>query len=352
MFQVKKVLVGMSGGVDSSVTAYLLKESGYQVEGVSLRLWEARARENPRTCCSIEAFNTAGRSAELIGIRHSTLDVRGLFMERVIEPFVDEYLKGRTPNPCVLCNRHVKFPVLLEEAKRRGAAFVATGHYARIERGASGETHLLKGVDTAKDQSYFLYVLKRDWLEKILFPLGGKRKDDVREIARELSLPSKDRPESVEICFIEDDYACFIRQLVPEAVRPGPIIGPEGKEIGRHEGIFQYTLGQRRGLNIAWGEPLYVTAIDPENNTIYVGYRDEVFRREVSISDLNLLEPPTERVTAKIRSMMDAQQATLEVSEDKSVARLVFDEPQWGPAPGQSAVFYKDEKVLGGGVIL
>lgn len=348
----KKVLVGMSGGVDSSVTAYILKERGFHVEGVSLRLWEARARENSRTCCSIEAFNTAGRSAELMGISHSTVDVRDIFMERVIEPFVNAYLKGRTPNPCVLCNRYVKFPVLLEEAKRRDAEFIATGHYARIERDTKGEVHLLKGIDRAKDQSYFLYVLKRDYLGKILFPLGDMRKEDVREIARELSLPSKDRPESVEICFIEDDYACFIRQLVPEAVRPGPIIGPDGKEIGRHEGIFQYTLGQRRGLNIAWGEPLYVTAIDPENNTVYVGYRDEVFRRDVSVSDLNLIEPPTERVTAKIRSMMKDEPAILEVGEDEKVARLVFDEPQWGPAPGQAAVFYSGDMVLGGGVIV
>ncbi len=341
----------MSGGVDSSVTAWLLKERGYEVEGISFLLWEARARLNPRTCCSIEAFETARETAEQIGIRHSTLDVRDEFVEKVIEPFVEEYMKGRTPNPCILCNRHIKFPILFREAEERGAEFIATGHYARISGSYEEGFHLLKGIDSSKDQSYFLYVLKRDWLPKILFPLGEKLKEDVRENASELSLPSRNRPESVEICFVEDDYACFIRTLIPDAVKPGPVIGPDGDEIGRHEGLFNFTIGQRRGLNIAWGEPLYVTRLDPEKNVVYVGYRDEVFSKEVVVSELNWIEEPVEEVTAKIRSMMKDEPARLEVLDGGDRARLTFDQPQWGPAPGQAAVFYDGETVVGGGVI-
>jgi len=346
----KKVIVGMSGGVDSSVTACLLKEEGYEVEGVSFILWEARARLNPRTCCSLDAIEGAKETAELLGIRHRAVDVRDDFMEKVIDPFVDAYLRGLTPNPCILCNIHIKFPCLLREAEKSGAEFIATGHYSRIQRRGGGYV-LMKGVDPSKDQSYFLYVLKGETMKRLIFPLGTYRKDRVREIARDLDLPAVKRPESVEICFIEEDYSCFIRDLMPEASRPGPIIGPGGEVLGTHRGIYNYTMGQRRGLNIAHGEPLYVRRIDAERNEVHVGPRETAFGQEVVVGDLNWITGPVERITARIRSMMRDEPASLYPEEGAGRVRVVFDEPQWAPAPGQSVVFYDGDLVIGGGII-
>ncbi|NOY38776.1 MAG: tRNA 2-thiouridine(34) synthase MnmA [Nitrospirae bacterium] len=346
-----KVVVGMSGGVDSSVTAYLLKEQGHEVAGISFMLWEARERTDFRTCCSLEAINGAAETAKALGITHRVIDVRGDFIDKVIEPFVDGYLHGITPNPCVLCNLHIKFPYLLKEAERIGAEFISTGHYARVER-VDGHCLLKKGVDPVKDQTYFLYVLNRDTLSRLLFPLGLYTKESVREIARGLKLPAAQRPESVEICFIpEGDYPSFISNLVPEAVKPGPVIGPEGNVLGTHKGIFNYTVGQRRGLNISSAEPLYVIKIDPENNAIHVGSREMAFKREMKVGDLNWIAPPVNRVTAKIRSMMRDEAAVLLMEESGDMVKLVFDEPQWAPAPGQNAVFYRGDVVLGGGII-
>ncbi len=346
-----KVVVGMSGGVDSSVTAYLLREQGHEVAGVSFMLWEARERTDFRTCCSLEAINGAAETARSLGIAHTVIDVRGDFIDNVIEPFVDGYLHGITPNPCVLCNLHIKFPCLLKEAERIGAEFIATGHYARVEK-VDGHCLLKKGIDPVKDQTYFLYVLNRDTLCRLLLPLGDYRKESVREIARGLNLPAAQRPESVEICFIpEGDYPSFISNIVPEAAKPGPIIGPEGRVLGTHKGIFNYTVGQRRGLNISSAEPLYVIRIDPENNAVHVGSREMAFKREMRVGDLNWIAPPVSRITAKIRSMMRDEAAVLLMEEGKDIVTLVFDEPQWAPAPGQSAVFYRGDVVLGGGII-
>ncbi len=345
-----KVIVGMSGGVDSSVAAHLLKEQGHEVTGVSFMLWEARERRDFRTCCSLEAIDGAAETARLLGITHRVVDVRGDFIEKVIEPFVDAYIHGTTPNPCVLCNLHIKFPRLLKEADQLGAEFVSTGHYARVERGEVGPL-LKRGLDPVKDQTYFLYVLTRDILGRLLFPLGYYTKDRVRVIARGLDLPAARRPESVEICFIpEGDYPSFISGIAPEAESPGPVIGPDGSRIGTHRGIFNYTVGQRRGLNVSSTEPLYVIRIDAENNAIHVGPREMAFQREVLVKEVNWIAPPKERVTAKIRSMMRDEPAALVMEEQGSV-RLVFDEPQWAPAPGQSAVFYSGDVVLGGGTI-
>jgi len=345
-----KVVVGMSGGVDSSVTAHLLKEQGHEVAGVSFMLWETRERRDFRTCCSLEAINGAAETAEALGITHKVVDVRGDFIDKVIEPFVDAYLHGTTPNPCVLCNLHIKFPYLLREAGVLGADFISTGHYARVERDG-GEWLLKKGIDPVKDQTYFLYVLNRDILCRLLFPLGDYTKERVRDIARGLKLPASQRPESVEICFIpEGDYPSFISRIVPEALRSGPVIGPDGSVLGTHQGIFNYTVGQRRGLNVSSTEPLYVIRIDAENNAIHVGPRHMAFQREMLVRELNWISPPVDRVTAKIRSMMRDEPALL-LMEEEGVVRLVFDEPQWAPAPGQSAVFYRGDVVLGGGII-
>jgi tRNA-specific 2-thiouridylase len=343
-----KVIVGMSGGVDSSVTAYLLKEQGFGVEGISFILWEARNRSSFTTCCSLESTVGALKTAESVGISHSSIDVREAFIERVIEPFVDSYAKGITPNPCILCNRHIKFPFLLEEADKRGAQFIATGHYARVSNSL-----LLKGVDPGKDQSYVLYVLTPAELKRLVLPLGEYRKKDVRELARSLHLDAADRPESQEICFIEDrNYFKFIEKLLPASGEPGPIMDAKGKVLGMHKGLYRYTIGQRKGLGIASPLPYYVSRIDSLKNIIYVGTREGAQIREVFVDGINWILPPPSssfRATVKVRSMMEDRPASMELC-DGSV-RVIFDEPQWAPAPGQSAVFYEGDTVIGGGVI-
>ncbi len=391
----------MSGGVDSSVTAHLLKEQGYEVEGLSFILYEARLRNTFSGCCSMESINDARRTADRIGIPHAAMDLREEFMSRVIEPFIDAYAKGMTPNPCILCNRHIKFPYLLKFADEKNAGFIATGHYARIV-GADlcvcpneGRTHgfaptiLKKGIDPKKDQSYVLYVLRPEELSRLILPLGEKRKDEVREIARRLDLPAAKRPESQEICFIEDkNYCRFIDKLLPEERGSGPIIHIESrKAMGAHKGIHSYTIGQRKGLGISSPEPLYVVKIDTGSNTVYVGPRDAAKKKDFLVEDVNWLNPthsplwnhnspypplslrggaegvgvisggkgglglPHFRASVKVRSMMKDEPATLSLMHDGRV-RVSYDEPQWAPAPGQSAVFYEGDMVIGGGIII
>ncbi|HAK89802.1 MAG: tRNA 2-thiouridine(34) synthase MnmA [Nitrospirae bacterium GWB2_47_37] len=352
----QKVIVGMSGGVDSSVTAYLLKEQGYEVEGVSFILYEARMKNTFTGCCSIEAIKDALLTAEHMGVKHTAVDLRNEFMEKVIEPFIEAYSKGMTPNPCILCNRHIKFPYLLKIADEKGADFIATGHYARVLKDPSPITHygsrLLKGIDPKKDQSYVLYVLKKEELKRLLLPLGDKKKDEVREIARTLNLPAAKRPESQEICFIEDrKYFRFLENLAGS--EEGPIIDVQtGKNLGTHKGIYLYTVGQRKRLGIATGKPLFVTKIDTEKNAVYVGPKEAAMIREFDVFDINRLMglSPEFRCTVKVRSMMPDEPATVTVLPDNK-AKIVYDEPQWAPAPGQSAVFYDGDAVMGGGII-
>lgn len=354
----QKVIVGMSGGVDSSVTAYLLKKHGYDVEGVSFILYEARLKKTFTGCCSIEAINDAKQTAEHFGIRHSAIDLRDEFMEKVIEPFIEAYSKGMTPNPCILCNRHIKFPYLLKIAKEKNADFIATGHYAQVVKshdlGVKGQSLLKKGLDPKKDQSYVLYVLRQEELKHLILPLGEKTKNEVREIAKTLNLPSAKRPESQEICFIEDrNYFKFLDNIVGHL--EGQIIDIETNDvIGTHKGIHLYTIGQRKRLGIATGKPLFVTRIDPSKNTVYVGPREYAMKKEFTVNNLNWLITPELRkfkATVKVRSTMKDEPATVVIlSEDK--VRIIYDEPQWAPAPGQSAVFYKNDIVIGGGIII
>jgi tRNA-specific 2-thiouridylase len=364
-----KVIVGMSGGVDSSTAAYLLKEQGYDVKGLSFILWETRQSKNFTSCCSLQAIEEAAKTAAHLGIPHSAVDVRDEFLEKVIEPFIDAYTKGMTPNPCILCNKYIKFPYLMKEADKGGAEFIATGHYARIVS-ADSPIHpftLNKGIDPKKDQSYFLYVLKQEELKRILFPLGNYKKEDVRKLANELKLPAAQRPESQEICFIEGrNYFGLIDKINPDS--SGPIMDMRGKILGRHKGIYHYTIGQRKGLGISSKEPLYVTKIDAEKNIVYVGSQEQAKIKELKVSDLNWLIPirpvrdeslngvhrfatsPFE-ATVKIRSMMKPEPAVIHLSENVDTVKVIFDEPQWATAPGQSAVFYDEDVVIGGGVI-
>ena len=344
-----KVIVGMSGGVDSSVTAHLLRERGWEVVGASFILYEARLKKTFAGCCSMEAINNAQRTAEQLGVRHTRMDLRNEFMEKVIEPFIDAYAQGITPNPCVLCNRFIKFPSLLKIASEHNAEFIATGHYARVEEGK-----LLKGRDERKDQSYFLYILNHEALSRLVLPLGEMRKDEVREIARSLNLPAAERPESQEICFIEDkNYFTFIDHLMIEERESGPMVDIESKKVvGMHKGIYAYTVGQRKGLGLSSPSPLFVVKIEARTNTVYVGPRDAAMSSKIMLEDITWLVPKHGefRATVKIRSMMKDEPATVFLT-DLAGVRIVFDEPQWAPAPGQSAVLYDGDLVIGGGVI-
>ncbi|MBZ0155455.1 MAG: tRNA 2-thiouridine(34) synthase MnmA [Alphaproteobacteria bacterium] len=346
----KKVIVGMSGGVDSSVTAYLLREQGYEVEGVSFILYEARMKSTFSGCCSLASIDDARRTAGHMGVRHSAVDLREEFMEKVIEPFIAAYARGSTPNPCILCNKYIKFPHLLQIAHDRGADCIATGHYAKVE-GAL----LRKGADARKDQSYVLYVLSREERERLVLPLGDKRKDEVREIARSLGLPAANRPESQEICFVEDNnYSRFMEGLT-EGGEGEMIDSVTGKVLGRHRGIHLYTVGQRKRLGIATGEPRYVVEIDPSTCAVYIGPKVAALMRTFEVAEVNWLVEGAgvqerREVSVKVRSTMRDEPAVIErIGGDR--VRVTFDEPQWAPAPGQSAVFYEGDTVLGGGII-
>ncbi|HCC68825.1 MAG TPA: tRNA 2-thiouridine(34) synthase MnmA [Nitrospiraceae bacterium] len=349
-----KVLVAMSGGVDSSVAAYLLKEQGYEVFGLSLELWEQRGRKNFKTCCSVDAIEGARKVAEGIGIPHYSVDVKDSFVQCVIEPFCEDYLCGKTPNPCILCNKHIKFDFLLLKARELGADLIATGHYAGvIQKG--GRFYLKKGLDPKKDQSYVLYVMTQEQLNRTIFPLAGLFKEDTRRIASAARIITAERPESQEICFVGDGrYGDFIRGLNPEASTSGPILNIDGKVIGEHMGIAFYTIGQRAGLGIAAGKPLYVIGLDKLNRAVIVGEREAAMKRSFSVRDLNWpsKEPPEYpfRASVKIRSAMKEEPATITPINGSRVS-VEFDTPQWAPAPGQSAVFYDRDIVLGGGII-
>ena len=357
----RRVVVGMSGGVDSSVAAALLKEQGYEVIGVTLnlspRLDLDRAVERDDACCTLAAAEDARRAADQLGIDHYCLNFREVFAEKVIGNFVAEYRRGRTPNPCIRCNDYVKFGAVLDKARAIGADFVATGHYARVERDhATGRYLLRKGVDPHKDQSYVLYVLTQEELAHTLLPLGGLSKQQTRELARKFGLRTAEKRESQEICFVVgDDYGSFLRQVAPEVTRTGPVVDQEGKVIGEHRGIAFYTVGQRRGIGIATGQPLYVVEIDAQRNALVVGpeaalYRDEVVADEANLVSVAALEGPT-RVQAKVRYRMPAADGWLsQPSPDR--LRLRFDRPQRAITPGQSLVCYQDDTVVGGGTIL
>jgi len=356
-----KVVVAMSGGVDSSVTAALLKEEGYQVIGATMQIWPSNELADEADkfggCCGLDAVSEAKRVAHRLDIPHYVMNFRDLFEQKVIDDFCREYSLGRTPNPCIRCNEHIKFGALLSRAKGLEADFVATGHYTRIERDeVSGRYLLRKGIDRGKDQSYVLYMMSQDQLRYALMPLGGFTKERVRQMARELGLPVADKAESQEICFIPDgDYTGFLKEYIPQAVKPGPILDRKGNTLGEHRGILFYTIGQRKGLGISATEPLYVVAIDRGRNTVTVGSRREVYGDELIAADLNWIsiEPPKQplEIKARIRYRHREADAVLTPLSNGERVRVKFKKPQMAIAPGQAVVFYLKDTVVGGGTI-
>lgn len=354
-----RVLVGMSGGVDSSVAAALLQRDGYDVIGITLNVWPRGMGDSQRedACCALGAVEDARRVAYRLGIPHYVVNFRDLFEEKVIRDFARQYQQGRTPNPCIRCNQFVKFDALLARAGPLGAPFVATGHYARVEHdAASGRWLLKKARYPAKDQSYVLYVMGQQQLSRTLFPLGDLSKEDTRRLAREMALPVAEKPESQEICFVPyRRYGQFLAEYAPESVREGPIVDRQGRQLGQHRGIAFHTIGQRRGLGIAAPQPMYVVQIVPETNSVVVGPEEDLMRSECRATEVNwvaidgLREPLRARAKARYRAA--EVDATL-YPEANGQVRVVFEQPQRALTPGQAIVFYDGDIVLGGGTIV
>ena len=353
-----KALIAMSGGVDSSVAAQMMASRGYECVGCTMRLYEndVVGMDLMDTCCSYENTQDARSVTEKIGIPYHIVHYENLFRQEVIEPFIDEYLHGRTPNPCIECNRKLKFQHLYEKMKELGCDLLVTGHYARVRFDEeSGRYQLLKALDPAKDQSYVLYVLTQEQLAHVQFPLGEQDKHKTREIASESGFQNAGKHDSQDICFVPDgDYAGFIERYGGKTCPAGDFVDADGNVLGRHKGIIHYTLGQRRGLGLPAANRLYVTGIDPESNTVTIGSNDDLMKttlyaRKVNLIAMDRIETPL-RCSAKIRYRHKAQPCTVTQPEE-DLLKVVFDEPQRAITPGQSVVLYDGDVVLGGGVI-
>ncbi|MCX7834370.1 MAG: tRNA 2-thiouridine(34) synthase MnmA [Ignavibacteria bacterium] len=351
----KTVLVAMSGGVDSSVAAYLMKKENYNVIGVTLKTWEFNdSKQKKSGCCSLETIHRAQYVADQLGINHFVLDFTEIFNKTVIKDFISEYLSGRTPNPCVKCNKYIKWGVLLEKAESLGADFLVTGHYAKIKKLSNGRYTISVSEDKQKDQSYFLWILSQIALSKSLFPIGNYTKNEIRQIAKEVGLKSADTPDSQEICFIPDnDYSNFLLSKIENKNLEGDIIF-RGKVIGKHKGYPFYTIGQRRGLNLSLGFPVYVKKIDAENNIIYVDEEKNILTKEFFVNQLNFLLVDklvnSVDVIVKVRYKDSGTQAIIEQTE-QDLIKVILKNPKKSVTPGQSAVFYVGEDILCGGII-
>ncbi len=356
----KKVVVGMSGGVDSSVAAWLLKEQGYEVIGVTMQIWqdeEETVLEENGGCCGLSAVDDARRVAAMLGIPYYVMNFKTEFKEHVIDYFVAEYLRGHTPNPCIACNRYVKWESLLKRSMDIGADYIATGHYARIAKLANGRYALRKSATAAKDQTYALYNLTQHQLAHTLMPVGDYTKEEIRAMAEKIGLRTADKPDSQEICFIPDhDYAAFIEREAEGKIPPeGNFVTAGGQVLGRHKGITHYTIGQRKGLGIALGTPVFVTEIRPQTNEVVLGSNEEVFGDVVHAGQLNFmsvtdLEGEME-VVAKIRYSHKGAPCTIcKAGSDTVICR--FHEPVRAITPGQAVVFYDGDTVVSGGVII
>lgn len=355
-----KVVVAMSGGVDSSVAAALLQKQSYEVIGITMCFGLKEMNKRRPSCCGVEGIEDARRVAHKLGIKHYVLNFDKFLQEEVIENFIAEYLAGRTPNPCIRCNQYLKFEKLLDKAKALGAEYLATGYYARIDMGQGtgygGQRYQLKKAkDKDNDQSYFLYRLKQKQLKHILFPLGNYTKAQVRALAWQFDLPVKDKPGSQEICFIPDeDYRAFFKhRLKIQIIKPGQILDTFGKFLGEHKGIPFYTIGQREGLGIALGYPVYVLKIDTKNNTIVVGKREEALSSGLIAKDLSfIIKSIKSAVALKVKIRYNHKEIASRVMPfGKNRIKVIFSKPQFAVCPGQSAVFYKDQEIIGGGII-
>lgn len=351
----KRVVVAMSGGVDSSVCAALLHEQGYEVIGITMKLWDGPEMPQGRhkTCCTLDDVSDARRVAAQLDIPFFVVNFKEQFNRHVIDYFVEAYRQGYTPNPCAQCNRHLKFTALRQRAQQLGARWVATGHYATVRQGSDGRYTIQRGVDQQKDQSYFLFGLTQEQLQQTLLPLGAYRKEIVRHLAARLGLQVADKPDSQEICFIpEGDYRAFLRSRLT-TWQPGPMVNTAGEVLGEHHGVPFYTVGQRRGLGLAASQPLYVTAVQPAQNTLVVGTRPEAMRKTFMVEGLNwMCSPPTQ----PLRTRVQIRHRHLPVDAEVHImgadrARVVLQEPQFAVTPGQAAVFYEDDIVQGGGWI-
>jgi tRNA-specific 2-thiouridylase len=357
----KRVVVAMSGGVDSSLAAALLLEQGYEVIGMTMRLWvadefEAEARQSGRGCCSLSSVADARRVADKLGIPFYVVNFKEQFRQQVVDYFIEEYRRGRTPNPCIACNRYMKFDLLLQRALELEADYLATGHYAQIRYDQKIKRYRLqKAKDSAKDQTYTLYSLTQKQLAHTLFPLGGYLKSEVRQLAADYGLAVAQKPDSQEICFIpDDDYKRFLKEESGLTAEPGPILDTSGRQLGTHQGLMNYTVGQRKGLGIAVGKPLFVVKLDVERNALIVGEDKDVYFSSLIAADCNyiLIEDLKESLPVKIKVRYHAREvAGILTPQSAERVRVDFAEPERAVTPGQAVVFYQNQDVLGGGII-